>query len=155
MDVDVGTPSCVHTIRPSSSIALAQVLLAIPVQIDRLVESSYGFLDPSFNAARKAPHPNAVIVKLEVGWFQLKEAKRLKKTTKKLAEQHAREHLAKKNEEQKKKNELLEQLIKEKLGRNIKALLSRKLDGPSPSILAPILQGVQAMAVPTVGENLP
>jgi hypothetical protein len=77
----------------------------------------------------------------------------LKKTAEKLAEQCERERLVKENEEQKKKNERLEQLIKEKLGGNIEALLSGKLDGPSPSILAPILQEVQVMVVPAVGEN--
>jgi hypothetical protein len=59
----------------------------------------------------------------------------------------------KENEEQRKKNERLEKLIKEKLGGNIEALLSGKLDGPSPSTPVPILQGVQAIAVPTAGEN--
>ena len=66
----------------------------------------------------------------------------MKKTTEKLAKQRERECLANENEEQRKKNELLKQLIKEKLGGNIEALLSRKLDRPSPSIPAPILQGV-------------
>jgi TRAP-type C4-dicarboxylate transport system substrate-binding protein len=89
-------------------------------------------------------------VKQEAGWFQLKEAKRQKKIAEKLAE---REHLAKENEEQRKKNELLEQLIKEKLGGNIEAFLSGKLGGPSPSTPAPIRQGVQDMAMPTVSEN--
>jgi hypothetical protein len=92
-------------------------------------------------------------VKQEVGWFQLKEAKWLKKTTEKLAEQRERERLVKENEEQRKKNKLLEQLIKEKPGRNIEALLSGKLDGPSPSTPSRIRQGVQAMAVPAAGEN--
>jgi hypothetical protein len=74
-------------------------LPTIPVQTNPLVESSGGFSDPLFNAVGKAPHPDAVIVKQEAGWFQLKEAKRLKKTTEKLAEQCEREHLAKENEE--------------------------------------------------------
>jgi predicted phosphohydrolase len=132
---------------------LAQVSPAVPVQTDPLVESSGDFSDPLFNAARKAPHPDAVIVKQEAGWFQLKEAERLKKTAEKLAKQREREHLVKENEEQRKKNERLEQLIKEKLGGNIEALLFGKLDRPSPSTSAPILQGVQAMAVPAAGEN--
>jgi hypothetical protein len=85
-----------------------------------------------------APHPDAVIMKQEAGWFQLKEAKRQKKIAKKLAEQRERKHLAKENEEQRKKNELLEHLIKEKLGGNIEAFLSGKLGRPSPSIPAPI-----------------
>jgi hypothetical protein len=70
-----------------------------------------------------------------------------------LAEQCERERLVKENEEQRKKNELLEQLIKEKLGGNIEAFLSGKLGGPSPSTPAPIRQGVQDMAVPAAGEN--
>jgi hypothetical protein len=153
MDVDVGPPSYAQTVRPSSSTASAQVSPAIPVQTDPLVESSGGFPDPLFNAAGKGPHPDAVIVKQEAGWFQLKEAKRLKKTAEKLAEQRERERLAKENEEQRRKNELLEQLIKEKLRGNIEALLSGKLDGPSPSTPTPILQGIQSMAMPAAVEN--
>jgi hypothetical protein len=86
MDVDVGTPSCVQTVGPSSSNASAEVSPTVPIHTNPLVESSSGFKDPLFNAAGKAPHPDAVIVKQEAGWFQLKEAKRLKKTAKKLAE---------------------------------------------------------------------
>jgi TPP-dependent indolepyruvate ferredoxin oxidoreductase alpha subunit len=41
--------------------------------------------DPFFNAAGKAPHPDAVIVKQEAGWFQLWAEKRQKKTAEKLA----------------------------------------------------------------------
>jgi hypothetical protein len=71
----------------------------------------------------------------------------------KLAEQHKRECLTKENEEQRKKNEQLEQLIKEKLGGDIDELLSEKSKGPSPTIPAPILLGVQAMAVPVAGRD--
>jgi hypothetical protein len=63
MDVDVGAPSYMQTVGPSSSTASAQVSAAVPVQTDPLVESSGGFSDPLFNAAGKAPHPDAVIVK--------------------------------------------------------------------------------------------
>jgi hypothetical protein len=77
----------------------------------------------------------------------------LKKIAEKLAEQRERERLAKEDEEQRKKNERLEQLIKEKLGGNIDALLFGKSEGPSPSTTAPIPQGVQAMAVPTTGGD--
>jgi hypothetical protein len=145
----------VLTIGPSSCIASAQVLPAVPIQTDPLLESSGGFSDPLFNTAGKALHPDAAIVKHEARWFQLKEVKQLKKTAKKLAEQCERERLAKENEEQRKKNERLEQLmiVKEKLGGDIDALLSEKLERPFPSTPAPILQGVQAMAVPVAGEN--
>jgi hypothetical protein len=99
MDADVGAPSCVQIVGPSSSTTSAQVSPAVPVQIDPLVESSSGFPDPLFNAAGKAPHPDAIIVKQEAGWFLLKKAKRLKKIAEKLAEQRERERLAKENEE--------------------------------------------------------
>jgi hypothetical protein len=108
MDVDVGAPSCIQTVGSNSSTASAQVSAAVPLQTDTPIESSVGISDPLFNAAGKAPHPDAVIVKQEAGWFQLKEAKRLRKIAEKLAEQCEREHLAKENEEQRKKNERLE-----------------------------------------------
>ena len=92
-------------------------------------------------------------MKQEARWFQLRKTKRLKKIAEKLAEQREREHLAKENEKQRNKNERLEQLIKEKLGGDIDALLSKKLGWPSSSIPAPILQGAQAMAVPAVSKN--
>jgi hypothetical protein len=43
--------------------------------------------DALFNATGKAPHPDAVIVKQEAGWFQLQAEKRQRKTAKKLAAQ--------------------------------------------------------------------
>jgi hypothetical protein len=52
-----------------------------------------------------------------------------------------------------KKNERREQLIKEKLGGDIEVLLFGKSEGTSPSISAPILQGVQAMALPAAGGD--
>lgn len=75
----------------------------------------------------------------------------MRKTTEKLAKQHKRERLAKYVEEQRKKNKRLEQLIKEKLGGDIDALLSEKSEVPSSSIPAPVLLGVQAMALPLAG----
>ena len=41
--------------------------------------------DPLFNAAGKVLHPNAMVVKQEVGWFQLRAEKRQRKTAEKLA----------------------------------------------------------------------
>jgi hypothetical protein len=63
MDVDIEAPSCVQTVGPSSSTASAQVSAAVLLQTDPPIESSVGFSDPLFNAAGKAPHPDAVIVK--------------------------------------------------------------------------------------------
>jgi hypothetical protein len=153
MDVDVGAASCMQTVGPSSSTASAQVSAAKPLQTDLPVESSVGFSDPLFNAAGKAPHPDAVIVKQEAGWFQLKEAKRLRKIAEKLAKQRERERLAKENEEQRTKNERLEQLIKEKLGGDIDVLLLGKSEGPFPSTPLLIPQGVQIMVVPVAGGD--
>ena len=70
-----------------------------------------------------------------------------------MAKQREREHLAKENEEQRKKNKQFEQLIKEKLGGDIDKLLSKKSKGPSPSIPALMLLGVQAMVVPIAGGH--
>ena len=63
MDVDVGAPSCMQTVWPNSSTASVQVSPAILVQTGPLIESSGGIPDPLFNAAGKAPHPDAVIMK--------------------------------------------------------------------------------------------
>ena len=63
MDIDVSAPSCIQIVGPSSSTTSAQVLPAVSIQTDPLVESFGGFSDPFFNAARKAPHPDAIIVK--------------------------------------------------------------------------------------------
>jgi hypothetical protein len=56
--------------------AVEPVPSAIPVHSDRFSEATPSIQDPLFNAAGKAPHPDAVIVKQEAGWFQLWEEKR-------------------------------------------------------------------------------
>jgi hypothetical protein len=55
--------------------------------------------DPLFNAADKAPHPDAVIIKQEASWFQLRAEKRQRKTVEKLAAQQEKERLAKEAED--------------------------------------------------------
>jgi hypothetical protein len=51
--------------------------------------------DPLFNVAGKATHLDAVIVKQEAGWFQVRAEKQQRKTAKKLAAQQEKERLAK------------------------------------------------------------
>jgi hypothetical protein len=103
-------------------------------------------MDPFFNAARKAPHPGAVIVKQDAGWFPLKEEKRQRKTVKKLAMQHEKEQLVKDAQDSRNKIVLLSQLIQSKFESNIDALFSSNLQVPLPlpsvSILAPLLPRV-------------
>jgi hypothetical protein len=81
MDVDEGVLLGVQTDAPSSCIASAPDSASVPIRNDPLIESAGGLSDPFFNAIGKALHPDAVIVKQEAGWFQLKEAKRVRKTT--------------------------------------------------------------------------
>lgn len=69
MDADKGAPLGVETDAPSSCIALALDLALVPIQNDLLVDSAGGLSDLFFNATGKALHPDAVIVKQEVGWF--------------------------------------------------------------------------------------
>ena len=41
--------------------------------------------DPLFNVVGKAPHLDAMVIKQETGWFQLRAEKRQRKTSEKLA----------------------------------------------------------------------
>ena len=72
-----------------------------------------------FNAASKALHLNAVVVKQEASWFQLRVEKRQKKTAEKLAVQQEKERLAKKAEDARNQVALLKQLFEQQYGTNI------------------------------------
>jgi hypothetical protein len=69
-------------------------------------------LDAQYDNPSKAPHPNAVIVKQEAGWFQLRIEKRQRKTTEKLAVQQEKERLAKEAKDARNQVVLLSQLFK-------------------------------------------
>jgi hypothetical protein len=49
---------------------------SVLVHSDRSSKATPSVHDPLFNAAKKAPHPDVVIVKQEAGWFRLWEEKR-------------------------------------------------------------------------------
>jgi hypothetical protein len=63
----------------NSGPATELVPAAIAIHNEHLGEATVTIMDPLFNIARKAPHPDVVIVKQEAGWFQLWEEKRQKK----------------------------------------------------------------------------
>jgi hypothetical protein len=109
-------------------------------------------MDPYFNAAGKAPHLDAVIVKKEVGWFQLQEEKRQKKNAEKLALQREKEHLAKDAADAKNQLASLSQLIQSRLEGYIDALFLSNvqvpLQLPSLSIPVPLHPGVFSVAIP-------
>jgi hypothetical protein len=95
VDVGDGAAYCSQTVDLNLGLAMEPLPSKVVVQIESPNEAVAIILDPLFNAARKAPHPNAIIVKQEVGWFQLREEKCQKKTVEKLALQCEKECLAK------------------------------------------------------------
>jgi hypothetical protein len=58
---------------------------AVAIHNEHPTEATPSILDPLFNAVGKAPHPDAMIVKQEAGWFQLWEEKQQRKIAEKLA----------------------------------------------------------------------
>ena len=69
--------------------------------------------DPLFNAASKAPHLDAMVVKQEAGWFQLWEEKRKQKTKEKLVAKQEMERLAKEAEDAKNQVGFMKQLLEQ------------------------------------------
>jgi hypothetical protein len=82
MDVGDGGASSSQCLEPNLGPAPE---LVHPVHSEHPFEAAPSVLDPLFNAAGKAPHPDAVIVKQGAGWFQLHEEKRHRKAGEKLA----------------------------------------------------------------------
>jgi hypothetical protein len=85
MDVGDGGASSSQYLEPNLGAAPEPVQSAVPVHSGHPFEAAPSILDPLFNAAGKAPHPDAVIVKQEAGCFQLREEKRQRKAAEKLA----------------------------------------------------------------------
>jgi hypothetical protein len=85
MDVGDGSASSSQCLDPNLGPAADLVQCAVLVECEHLPKATPSVVDPLFNAARKAPHPDAVIVKQEAGWFQLREEKQQRKTVEKLA----------------------------------------------------------------------
>jgi hypothetical protein len=97
---------------------------AIPVHSGHPFEAAPSVLDPLFNTAGKAPHPDAVIVKQEAGWFQLRDDKRQRKAAEKLALQQEKDQIAKEREDSRRTISYLQELLHKKLGGNIDVLLA-------------------------------
>lgn len=124
-------------------------LLVAPVdgeQAEPPTMDSASIDDPLYNAAGKAPHPDAVVVKQEADWFQLRAEKRMRKTAEKLAAQAERERLAKDAEDAKNELARLQLLLKQQCGLDFRALLGKGIQVPGPlahaSTPAPTVPGV-------------
>ena len=99
MDVDNSGASSLQCLEPKLGPAEEPVPFAAPVYSDRSSEATPSVHDLLFNAVGKALHPDAMIVKQEAGWFQLREEKWQRKTTEKLALQQEKEQIAKERED--------------------------------------------------------
>jgi hypothetical protein len=75
MDVGNDTRSCLQTLEPDLGMATEPVPIPLGIHSEPLSKVSAAIMDPLFNAARKVPLPNAIIIKHEAGWFQLWEEK--------------------------------------------------------------------------------
>jgi hypothetical protein len=152
MDVGDGGASSSQCLGPNLDPAPELVQSAVPVHSGHPFEAAPSVLDPLFNAAGKAPHPDAVVVKQEAGWFQLREEKRQRKTMQKLALQQEKDRITKEKEDSRHTIAYLQELLHKKLGGNIDVLLAGNpgvpITEPSLSTPAPSLQGVPSVAFP-------
>jgi hypothetical protein len=82
-----GPRSCSQTMDANDESASRSVAPEVGEYSEPHTTSIASVEDPLFNAAGKAPHPDAVIVKQEAGWIQLRAEKRQRKTAEKLAAQ--------------------------------------------------------------------
>jgi hypothetical protein len=73
MDISDGSASNLQCLEPNLGPAAEPVQSAVPVHSDHPSEVSPFVHDPLFNAVGKAPHLDAVIVKQEASWFQLRD----------------------------------------------------------------------------------
>jgi hypothetical protein len=85
MDVGDSGASSLQCLEPKLGPTVEPVPFAVPVHSDCPSKATPSVHDPLFNAVGKAPHPDVVIVKQEVDWFQFREEKQQRKTTEKLA----------------------------------------------------------------------
>ena len=152
MDVNVGGASSSQCLEPNIGPAIEPLQSSIRVHSDHPFEAIPSIHDPLFNVVRKAPHPDVVIVKQEVGWFQLCEEKYQRKTAEKLALQEEKDQIAKEKENSRCTIAYLQALLHKKLEGNIDVLFAGNLGvpitKPTLSILAPLLQRVPSVAFP-------
>jgi hypothetical protein len=155
MDVDDGGASSSQRLELNIGPTVKLLQSSVRVHSDRPSEATPSVYDPLFNVAGKAPHPDAVVVKQEAGWFQLCEEKRQRKTAEKLALQHEKDRIAKEREDSRRTIAYLQELLHKKLGGDIDVLLGGNLGvpitEPTLSAPAPSLQGVPCVAFPIAG----
>jgi hypothetical protein len=94
-----GLGSCSKTMDSSDELAARSVALEVGEHSEPHTMPTTSIDDALFNAAGKALHPDAVIVKQEAGWFQLRAEKWQRKIAKKLAAQQEKERLAREAED--------------------------------------------------------
>jgi hypothetical protein len=155
MDVGDGGASSSQCLDPNLGPAADPVQCVVPVKCEHPPKATPSVVDPLFNAAGKALHPDVVIVKQEAGWFQLREEKRQRKTAEKLALQQKKERIAKEREDSRRTIAYLHQLLYKKLGGDIDSLLAGNLEVPvgEPTLSTPVpsLEGVPSVAFPIAG----
>ena len=130
MDIGDGGFSSSQCLEPNTSPAAEPLQSSIRVHSDRPSEATLSIHDPLFNAAGKALHLDVVFVKQDDSWFQLREDKRQRKTTKKLALQHEKDRIAKKRKDSKRTIAYLQDLLQKKLEGDIDILLAGNLRVP-------------------------
>jgi hypothetical protein len=145
-----GPGSCSQTMDSNDEPASRSVALEVGEHSEPHTTPTTSIDDALFNAAGKAPHPDAVIVKQEACWFQLWAEKRQRKTAEKLAVQQEKERLAKEAEDARNQVVLLKQLSERQYGGDIQALLAGNVQVPGPhphaGTPAPTVPGVPSPA---------
>jgi hypothetical protein len=145
-----GPGSCSKTMDSSNEPAARSVVPEVGEYFEPYTMPIAFIDDALFNAVGKAPHPDAVIVKQEAGWFQLWAEKRQRKTAEKLAAQQEKERLAKEAEDTRNQVALLKQLFERQYGGDIQALFAGNVQVPGThppaGTPAPTVTGVPSPA---------
>ena len=152
MDVGDGSASSLQCLESNTGPATEPLQSLVQVHSDCPSEATPSIHDLLFNAAGKAPHSNAIIVKQEAGWFQLREEQRQRKTAEKLALQQEKDQIAKEKEDNRRTIAYLQEFLHKKLGGDIDVSLVGNLRvpiiEPTLSTPAPLLQGIPSVAFP-------
>jgi hypothetical protein len=155
MDVGDGGVSSSQCLELNLGPTADLVQCAVPVECEHPPKATPSVVDSVFNAVGKAPYPDAVFVKQEAGWFQLREEKRQRKITEKLALQQEKEQIAKEREDSRWTIAYLQQLLHKKIRRDIDSLLAGNLEVPveEPTLSTPVpsLEGVPSVTFPVAG----
>ena len=163
-----GAELCLQTVESNDELASKLVAPEVGEHFEPHTMPIVAVEDPFFNAVDKASHPDAMIVKHEVGWFQLRAEKRQRIIAEQLAMQQEKERLAKKVEEARNQVAPLSQLFKRQYGGDIQAFLAGNVQvarlHPSANTPAPtvpkvplptfvLLQGASKSQPPSLVPN--